>query len=130
MKKKISKPDDLSVEIAFLEGLRGQMPQDTCVLKLLGDDYTTAGRIQAGLEVDLQLASLLPADPTVHYNLACSHSLVGELRESAQALCRAIRLGYDEWDWMRKDEDLDNLRHSVEYVSVTSLVESRCGQKV
>ena len=130
MKRKTSKPEDLSVEISFLEGLRSQMPGDSSVLKLLGDDYTQAGRIQEGLEVDLQLAALFPADPMVYFNLACSHSLVGDLKASAQALCRAIRLGYDDWDWMREDTDLANLRRSEEFLAVTFLVEGRYGQKV
>ena len=106
----------------FLEGLRKRMPQNEEVLKVLGDDYTRVGRWEKGLEIDLDLARLSPEDPLVHYNLACSLSLLGNLKESAETLSKAIRLGYHDWNWLQKDPDLENLRKSslFETVSLTS----------
>lgn len=118
-----SKNNDLSVEIAFLEGLHRQMPEDLEVLKLLGDDYTKVGRWEEGLEIDRELARLQPEDPLVHYNLACSLSLVGRLKDSAEILARAILLGYQEWKWMQQDPDLENLRKSKEFHSIATLLE-------
>ena len=84
--------EDLSVEIQFLEGLRTSMPADLDALRILADDYTQAGRWQEGLNADLELARLCPNDSLVHYNLACSYSLLDQLKESAQALARAIQM--------------------------------------
>jgi tetratricopeptide (TPR) repeat protein len=130
MKKRSSKADsDLSVEIAFLEGLRDSLPGDLELLKVLGDSYTRAGRYKEGLEIDLMLVQQLPKSPVVHYNLACSHSLLGNLRESAASLLRAIECGYHEWAWMEKDPDLENLRGSREFESIKSAIDSlKAGQ--
>ncbi|MDD2707596.1 MAG: hypothetical protein PHV34_06260 [Verrucomicrobiae bacterium] len=104
--------DRLEVEIGFLEGLRAELPEDLDVLRLLADDYTRAGRFKDGLDADLELAKRLPDDALVHYNLACSFSLLNQVEESARVLLKAIQLGYDDLAWLRKDPDLANVRKS------------------
>ncbi len=116
--------DDLSIEISFLQGLRSRMPHDPELLKLLGDDYTRAGRWKEGLEIDLELGHLLPRDSMVQYNLACSLSLLGRLKESAKALARAIQFGYSDLDYLRRDPDLENLRKSMEFSPVEALLKA------
>ncbi len=127
--KKKGQDQDLSVEISFLEGLRHQMPEDTEVLKQLGDAYTKAGCWEEGLEMDLELSQYLPRDPGVHYNLACSFSLLGQLKKSSETLVRAISLGYCDWDWLMEDPDLDNLRKSPEFERVMSLKKDPLGKR-
>lgn len=117
------------MEIGFLEGLRARMPDDTETLKLLGDDYTRAGRWKEGLDVDRELAQLLPKDSMVQYNLACSMSLLGRVRESAEAVHRAIELGYNHWDWLMKDPDLVNLRKGEEFKAIFALMPDRTAKK-
>ncbi len=112
-KKAKPSPEDLQaldVEIGFLEGLLRGQPGWVEALKLLGDAYTQRGRIQDGLRVDEELASLCPEDPEVHYNLACSLSLAHRFDQAFAALDRAFQLGYSDLDWLSKDPDLANLR--------------------
>jgi tetratricopeptide (TPR) repeat protein len=111
-----------SIEISFLEGLRDQLPIDEDVLKLLGDAYTKAGRYHEGLAVDKQLATLLPDDAWVHYNLACSLSLVGDLQGAANALGQAMACGYSDWQWLLKDPDLKALRKSPAFDAIAKKV--------
>jgi hypothetical protein len=126
---KPAKDKDLPVEISFLEGLRSRMPLDADVLKLLGDDYTRAKRWQEGLDIDLELARLLQTDPYVFYNLACSHSLLGNMKGSVDALKKAIQLGYSDFNYVKKDADLDNLRKSPEFKEVWTLIETKAKQQ-
>jgi len=49
------------------------------------------------------------------YNLACVESLLKNETEALSYLKRAIDLGFDKFDHMDKDEDLDNLRHTDNY---------------
>jgi hypothetical protein len=51
----------------------------------------------------------------VWYNLACSLSLLKRIDESLQALQQAITLGYDDFEFLAKDPDLDTLRRSPEF---------------
>ena len=101
---------ELDVEISFLEGLSRRDPQWIDALKLLGDSYTTRGRVLDGLRVDERLAALCPEDSYVFYNLACSYSRAKRFSESFAALDRAFKLGYADLKWLAKDPDMANLR--------------------
>lgn len=111
-KKKLTAAEqrELDVTIGFLEGVVRRDPEYVEALTLLGDDYTRRGKFKSGLEVDERLAKLNPADATVHYNLACSYSLLGQFAQAAAALTKAIDLGYRDFKWLAKDPDLKKLR--------------------
>lgn len=109
-KTSTEKQRDLDLEIGFLEGLVRRDPQWSDALKLLGDDYTSRGRIRDGLRVDEQLTQLCPDDAYVFYNLACSYSLADKLDDAFVALDRAFQLGYDDVKWLAKDPDMAKLR--------------------
>jgi len=46
----------------------------------------------------------------VHYNFACSLSLIGSLEEAFKKIEEAVLLGYDDFSYILKDPDLENLR--------------------
>jgi hypothetical protein len=109
---------DLDLEIGFMEGLVKRDPLYVEALLILGDDYTRRGRHQEGLGIDLRLRALRPGDCMVHYNLACSYSLTDQCDLAAEALNRAINLGYEDFDFMAKDPDLKNLREHASYKKI------------
>jgi tetratricopeptide (TPR) repeat protein len=113
---------NLDLEIGFLEGVRRRDPHYVEVLQALGDSYTRRGRLQEGLEVDESLVRLRPENPLAHFNLACSYSLTGQLPRAAEALHRAIDLGYRDFNWMRRDPDLAALRKDPAYKSIRERV--------
>ena len=88
------------------------------MLQVLGDDYTRRGRYEDGLRMDYQLASLLPGDPLVHYNLACSLSLTGLCDEAIAALNRAVDLGYDDTEWLLADRDIEKLWEHPQFAKI------------
>ena len=108
MKRRESK--DLDVKIQFMEGIVRRDPEYIEALQLLGDHYTQRGKFEQGLKVDEQLSRLEPANPLVFYNLACSYSLIGEVDQAANALDKALGLGYRDFKWLAKDPDLKTLR--------------------
>ena len=102
--------NDIDFEIRFLEGILKYQPDFIEGLILLGDHYTKKGLYDKGLRVDEKLAALLPEDPVVHYNLACSYSLVSEINKAFRSIKKAIRLGYHNLEHLEHDKDLMNLR--------------------
>lgn len=102
-------------EIKFYEGLLDKRPNFFHALASLGDAYTRKGFYQEGLEVDRKLVRLKPQDPTVHYNLACSLSLVGEIDQAFEELKRAVLLGYDDFEHIKKDPDLSRLQQHHQF---------------
>jgi hypothetical protein len=113
---------DLDVEILFLEGLVRRDPGFLDAIHQLGAAYTQRGRNADGLRVDLQLARLQPADPIVHYNLACSYTLAGQLEAAARALTRALDLGFRDYRWLTRDPDLRPLREHPLYAGVRAKI--------
>lgn len=103
------KSNDVEFEIAFYENVLKGAPDFIEALIAIGDLYTKAGRWQKGLEVDIKLAKLRPEDPMVHYNLACSYALLSQNQLSLASLTKAIELGYDDFDYLKSDGDLENL---------------------
>jgi len=115
---------NLEIEISFLEGLIRRDPTYVDALQILGDDYTRSGDASGVLRVDKQLARLQPGDPTVHYNLACSFAVLGQITRAATALARAIDLGYRDFNWLEEDPDLENLRSHDLYRDIKSRIKS------
>lgn len=93
----------------FLELETRRKPTNVDALAELGHVYTHQGLHDKGLAVDRKLVRLVPDNPTVHYNLACSLSILGHRDEALESLASAIELGYDDADFMRRDEDLRNV---------------------
>ncbi|PIQ89051.1 MAG: hypothetical protein COV72_05260 [Candidatus Omnitrophica bacterium CG11_big_fil_rev_8_21_14_0_20_42_13] len=107
MEQKINKPENLDFEIRFYEKLLKDSPNFITALIALGDNYTKSGRYEDGLKVDLKLSQMKPGDPVIHYNLACSYSLLKMADECISALKKAIELGYSDFDFMKADPDLN-----------------------
>ena len=107
--KRVNNEQD-EFEISFYEGILNNKPDFLEALIALGDLYTRNGHYEKGLKVDQKLEVLCPDDPVILYNLACSYSLLNRLDESLTIVKRAVKLGYDDFDHMQDDSDLDNLR--------------------
>lgn len=113
------KKEDIDFEIVFYENILKATPHFIEALTALGDLYTRAGLWQKGLEVDMKLTELRPEDALVFYNLACSYALLNQTRSALSALTKAIDFGYDDFEYLKGDTDLDNLlkdEHFQQYI--------------
>ncbi len=123
---KISKKkDDIEFEIDFFENILKDAPDFIEALTALGDLYTRAGYWQKGLEVDLKLTKLRPEDPLVFYNLACSYALLNQTRTALSSLSKAIDLGYNDFQHLREDPDLENLLKDEQVKAFLAQVEKK-----
>ncbi|RPI90918.1 MAG: hypothetical protein EHM42_00620 [Planctomycetaceae bacterium] len=97
-------------EIDFFEQILSRDPAYIEVLFRLGDLFAQKGLHRRALHVDLKLASVRPDDPTVFYNLACTHGAQDHEQPALDALERAVELGFNDVDYMLSDPDLLALR--------------------
>ncbi len=104
-------------ELEFLQAISRRLPEDTGVLRALADLYTKTGAYADGLRADERLSRLCAEDPMVWYNLACSLALAGRADDAFDALNRAIELGYNDYEWMKKDPDLVSLHGDARFES-------------
>ena len=109
---------DLAFEQALYESILERDPANIEALMALGESCTKAKDYARGLEIDRRLAHLRPSDALVHYNLACSLSLTGNLDEAFATLGRALDLGYMDLDHLDRDEDLEALRKDPRFAAL------------
>ena len=70
------------------------------------------------LTVFLDLLNYIPDDADTHYNIACMYSRLNRVNESIDWLKKAIDKGYSNWESIKTDGDLDNIRNSLAYKSL------------
>ena len=106
---------ELEFEIGLFEKVIAREPDHVEALMTLGNNYTIRGQYAEGLAIDLRLSSLRPRDPLVHYNLACSYSLLGSAEEAIGSLETAVALGYRDFEFLQRDPDLDPIRGDARF---------------
>jgi hypothetical protein len=111
-------------ELEFLQAVARRLPEDTDVMRVLGDLYTRTGAYADGLRVDERLSRLCAEDPVVWYNLACSLALSDRADDEFDALNRAVELGYNDYDGMKKDPDLAALHGDARFESTLEWIYS------
>jgi Flp pilus assembly protein TadD len=115
----------LDFELDFFQGILDRQPNHIDVLRVQGNNLTLKGRYAEGLQIDKKLALLRPEDPLVHYNLACSLSLLRKKEAAIKTLRRAIELGYRDFDYIRDDRDLDFVRSDPRFRQLLREFETR-----
>lgn len=117
-----AKQNNDAIELALFEKLEKRLPNDTEILQVLAELYTKNKLYQAGLALDLRLTKLEPHNGMVWYNLGCSFALNQQFDESFEALYKAIEYGYNDYEWLKNDGDLDVLRDDKRYDSLLRFI--------
>lgn len=112
------KKDMLNFEIRFYEKLIKGKRDFVDALIPLAEAYTKKGWYDKGLQIDQRLSRLLKDDDVVHYNLACSLALMGQEKKALTALKKAVKLGYDDFRHMKRDQDLQSLHKNPEFLKL------------
>jgi len=115
MPKSVPVKNDIDFSIRFYEGILERKGDFVQVLIALGELYTQKGWHQKGLAIDRRLAVLRPDDPIVFYNLACSYSLLNCVDKAFGAMRQAIHKGYDDFQYLARDKDLENLARDIRF---------------
>ena len=58
---------------------------------------------------------LRPENMDVYYNIACLYAIQNKSDESVRWLKKAIHKGFNKWELLRTDKDLENIRNSYYY---------------
>jgi tetratricopeptide (TPR) repeat protein len=108
----------LDFDIAFYDRILERDPNFLDVLRCQGELLSRKGLHERALVIDRRLAELIPDDFVVRYNLACSLAVSGHRREAIVALREALEQGYDDFEYLENDGDLDSLRDDPSYVAL------------
>lgn len=87
-------------------------------LKDLAGLLTRAGKYDQAEELYQRAMKQSPRnvrDAYLLYNLACLYSLQGRLNKGVESLKKSVSSGFKDYEWIRRDRDLDNLRNEPGY---------------
>jgi tetratricopeptide (TPR) repeat protein len=90
-----------------------------------GIKYLQIRRYERAIKEFQRVLELQPTNETAFYNLACAHSLKGDLEDALGALEQAIQNGFDDAEHMQKDSDLDPLRLDPRFHKLIQNLEGR-----
>ena len=93
-------------------------PENVDLIVELGDLYSRMGMLEEGLTIDKKLVKIYPSEPVFQYNLACSHSLLGQVDLALRSLRKAIKLGYRNLEHLESDEDLQIVRQDERFAKL------------
>lgn len=113
---------DLSEAIAEFENALVLQPDFLAARNNLALAYAANRQYERALAAFKKLIELDPANAGAYYNISVLYALQNNVPDSVAWLKRAIGKGYQNWDLIKTDKDLANIRDSEEY---KKLVEGR-----
>lgn len=77
-----------------------------------------AGRIEEAKQEAAKAIELNPSDPLMMYNTACFYVQIGEKRLAIDALRDSLQAGMADYEWIKRDPDLDGIRNESDYIEL------------
>jgi len=77
--------------------------------------YISRDEYQKALFQYEKILTFMPDNPAVHYNIACIYAKQKKPQESVAWLKKAVSSGFNDWEHIKTDSDLDNIRGSSEF---------------
>ncbi|MCK4830709.1 protein kinase, partial [bacterium] len=93
-------------------------PDDARAHMLYAIHLAIGGRINDAKTESAKALELDPTDPLMQYNAACFYSRVGEKHLALESLKISVVSGYEYYEWIKRDPDLNIIRNEPEYIKL------------
>jgi len=109
---------------AFQTGLQvyprylSQHPDDARAHMFYAANLAQTGHLEEGKAEAARALELSPGDPVMMYNAACFYALMGEKRLAIESLKNSIAAGNENYEWLKRDPDLESIRNEPEYIQL------------
>ncbi len=113
--RRLREQSQLDFEIEFLGRLLDRDPYFVDALRVQATNLAAKGQYARTLQLDRRLVRLTPEDAIAWYNLACTYTVMGMIDPGFFAIQRALELGYDCGNRLRRDPDLKALRRDPRF---------------
>lgn len=108
----------LNKGLKVYEKYLSQHPDDARAHMYFATDLVQIGKIDQAKSEAKKALELSPGDPLMLYNAACFYAQLGEKRLAIDSLKNAIAIGYAEFEWLKRDTDLESIRNEPEFVEM------------
>jgi protein O-mannosyl-transferase len=84
-------------------------------LKKLAILYATMEEYENSIFYFKKMIEIQPEDNSLYYNIACVYSKQNNIKESIKWLSQSIDKGYNNWNLIQNDKDLENVRKASDF---------------
>jgi tetratricopeptide (TPR) repeat protein len=91
--------------------------------------YMAQGEYAGALSLFRKIMELQPDSVMARYNIACVYARQGKIEESVDWLKKAVEKGFKDWDVLKTDRDLKNIRGSSYYKKLVTIQGSGVGDQ-
>jgi serine/threonine protein kinase/cytochrome c-type biogenesis protein CcmH/NrfG len=95
-----------------------QYPDDARAHMFYAFDLSQSKRLEEAKVEAAKSIELSPGDTVTLYNAACFYSSLGEKKLAVETLKNAIIAGWVDYEWIKRDPDLENIRNEPEYIAL------------
>ncbi len=95
-----------------------QHPDESRARMFYAIDLTKVGKIDQAKEEASRAIRLSPDDPLMLYNAGCFYARLGEKSLAIETLQKSIRAGFENYEWMKRDTDLDSIRNEPQFIEL------------
>ncbi len=93
-------------------------PEDARAHMFFATDLAQAGMKEEAKAEAAMALELSPDDPLMFYNATCFYSQLGEKAFAVDALKNALAAGFVDYEWLKRDSDLEPIRGEAGYMEV------------
>ncbi len=97
-------------------------PKYALVLQNLALVYAMQGEYDKALSFHKKTIKLQPDNAGAYYNVACMYAQMGQLEKAIDWLKKAIERGFERWDLIKTDQDLENIRNTSYYKQLVKAI--------
>ena len=115
-KEKLQEALDQALHI--YAGYLSRHPDDARAHMFYAANLAQVGRKEEGKVVAAKAIALSPGDSVMMYNAACFYAVLGEKKLAIESLKNSISSGNENYEWLRRDPDLDCIREEPEYIEL------------
>lgn len=106
-----------ALETAFPQYL-AQHPDDPRVRMYFAIESAEAGKMEQAKQEMAKALELSSGDPRTLYSAACFYAMRGEIQPALETFKQALEAGYMNYEWIKRDPDLDNIRNERDFVEL------------
>jgi tetratricopeptide (TPR) repeat protein len=111
----LERTGQIAAAVAQYQKALSIQPDSLQTLNRLAVIYATRKEYDRALSFYKQMIAFEPEHAATAYNIACMNARRNKVEESVKWLRQAVNSGYSNWDLIRTDQDLENIRGSKYY---------------
>ncbi|HQT91957.1 MAG TPA: hypothetical protein PL001_08005, partial [Candidatus Kryptobacter bacterium] len=110
--------DILKQSLAVYPRYLSQHPDDARARIFYATLLAELKRVEEAKTQGRMALELSPNDTLMLYNGACLYARLGESKLAIESLRKALAEGWENYEWMKRDSDLDSIRNDPEFIEL------------